>query len=391
MDLLKNKYLWSPFIIFALVFLLDKIAFIPAVQKYLVAYNKIEPMLYESREDLFQQLVQQDYPERTRQRGEKLGAIFGTSRSSEFDPPVIARTVPASYTYNFSAPFASPVFYYYWLDRMQQAGIQPDFVLIEADGAVLTKQALDYQLAYGLDAEFVLRHLDLNRPRLKNPWLHTGKGLNVNDAETFFLKHLFGFYKYPLKTNNIKKNKEEMIFMDFSGRISMIQRLEYKDKFRPLINEVNRIKLGGIPNAHQAQPLNAERMELDTRTTVNRDLKNFKPYPTQVIMFRNLLSTLASKKIPTIIYVPVVSDTLRKYKHEHASELELDQRIYKPFHNLIEGIRKAHPESSIRTVDLNEDPRMDCRHFQDAYHLSGHCFPRLSELLFSELPQDLRK
>lgn len=389
MDLFKNKYLWSPFLIFSLVFLLDKIAFIPVVKKHLVAYNKIEPLLYESREELFQQLITRDYPTRTKLNGEKLGLILGTSRSSEFDPPIIAQTVPNSYTYNFSAPFASPVYYYYWLYKLQKAGIKPDFVLVEADAAVFTSHAIDYQLAYSLDNEFVWKHIDLDRPRLKDRWQQVGRGLSITNAETYFLKQLFGFYKFPLKVQNIQKNLQEQVFVDFQGNLEMIQRSQYQDKFLPFIQKVNSIKLGGIPNTHGVQPLTGERMRKDTRTTVNRDLLGFKPDPTQVIFFRNLMTELARLNIPAIVYVPVVSDTLRQYKKDNAEKLKLEERFYKPFYRLIQNIINNHKKANIKILDLNEDARMDCRKFQDAYHLGGECFPRLSQLLFSSLPVEL--
>ena len=94
---------------FLIVYAVDKIFYITWVQENTVHWQKIEPLFYESRGDLYERLRTQ-YPERSA-AGQKLGLILGTSRAGEFDQNYIASRVPDSYTFNFSAPFSCPAFH----------------------------------------------------------------------------------------------------------------------------------------------------------------------------------------------------------------------------------------------------------------------------------------
>ena len=381
MDIIKNKFLLFPFLFFFIVFGLDKIAWIPAVKNSVMYWKKIEPVLYESRNDLFRQLKERDYKKGDK-ASKRLGLILGSSRSSGFDSDIIEKYIPNSYTYNFSAPYTSPAYYYYWYDRIRKARIRPDFVILEIDASLFGPQAINYQLSYSFDMDFVWRHTDWNRPRLKDPWKHYGHGFSVADAEKYYAKQLFGFYKYPLKFSNIKENrKRQMIPID--GKWREIRLGQFRTIAMPLIRQVNAIKLGGIPNFFFV-PVPPERLKEDARNVAERDLKNFRPDPTQVIFARNLFARLSHERVPVLVYIPLVSRELYHYIHKY----KIHKKFMLPFLKMLTQIRANHPAAKIRVVDLNENDSFSCREFMDAYHLSGPCFPELTRSLLRGFPPE---
>ncbi|MCR9144637.1 MAG: DUF1574 domain-containing protein [bacterium] len=382
MDLLKHKFLWLPALGLAALFLLDKVFFLPAVTDHTVHWQKIEPAFYESRRLLFEQL-KEEYPER-KARGEKLGLILGTSRAGEFEPEIFTDLVPGSYTYNFSAPFSSPVFYSYWLTRMQEAGIEPAFVIFESDPVVLTETAMEFTMQYSLDWRFVWNHTELFRRLPPNPWQAEGAGFSYDQAESFASTALFGLHKYPIKLDSIVANNKSLdsmgVLLPFSSPI------EYRDYIKKILVLANQKKLGGIPNPMLAQKRPEEMIE-DAEEKSKIFLKNFKISPTQVIFVKNALRNLAERGVPVVVYWPV---STREY-FAKAQEYKITTEVQRPLQALIDDINANHPESHIRLYDPNPDERLQCRSFFDSHHLSGACFPELSRLIVENLPGELRK
>ncbi len=382
MDLLKHKFLWLPALGFAALFLLDKLFFLPAVTDHTVHWQKIEPAFYESRRQLFEQL-KREYPER-QARGEKLGLILGTSRAGEFEQDDYARLIPGSYTYNFSAPFSSPVFYAYWIEQILAAGMQPAFVIFESDPVVLTDRAMEFTMQYSLDWSFVLKRTELFRSVPPNPWDAEGRGFSYNEFEAYASSALFGLHKYPIKLDSIVANNKELdglgMLIPFSSPI------EYRDYIKKILLLANEKKLGGIPNPMQSQKLPHE-MAADAETKSQVFLKNFKIAPTQIIFVKNTLRRLADLEVPVVVYWPI---STREY-FAKAVEFKITSEVQQPLRKLIDDINATHPGAHIRLYDPNPDERMQCRSFYDSHHLSGACFPELTGLIVENLPRNLRK
>lgn len=382
MDLIKHKFLWLPVLGFLALFLIDKLFFLPAVTNHTVHWQKIEPAFYESRRHLFEQL-KREYPERAA-RGEKLGLILGTSRAGEFEQSDISGLIPGSYTYNFSAPFSSPVFYQYWIEQILAAGMQPAFVIFETDPVVLTDRAMEFSLQYSLDASFVWRHTELFRKTPPNPWDAEGPGFSYDQAESYAASALFGLSRYPIKLDSIIANNKKLDTMGFIVPFSTP--IEYRDYIKKIMLMANEKKLGGIPNPMLAQKTPAE-MSADADEKAAIFLKDFEISPTQVIFVKNSLRLLADRKIPVVVYWPV---STREY-FAKAREYKITTEVQEPLKNLIAEINAAHPGAAIRLYDPGEDPRMTCRAFYDSHHLSGACFPELTRLIVENFPAELRR
>ncbi|MCB1325186.1 MAG: DUF1574 family protein [Spirochaetales bacterium] len=379
MDLIRAKFLWVPIVGLLVIFGLDKLALLEVVRRNVVYWQKIEPILYESREPLFDHLLE-DYrsPERQAQR---LGVVLGSSRSGEFGNSDIARVVPNSYTYNFSAPLACPAYFYYWVDRMLAAEVRPAFVMVEADPILFTDGALDYAISYSFSTAFVASHIDFGRSTPRDPWQSQGRGFSVSEAETYFLKELFATYKYPIKLSNIIENNEPRLLPGMDGQIRMYRPIDYRRELEGLVDLVNREQLGGIPNPFFAH-VPEDQMEADAERMAAIHLALYRVAPTQVIFFRNLLQRLAARGVPTIVYVPVNSAAFERRMRDQ----NMRTRAIEPLLGLVEQVRQSEPESRIRVVDLSEDPQLSCRAFVDSFHLSGLCFRELTDLVFASVP-----
>lgn len=382
MDLFKNRFLWIPPLGFAVLFLLDKLFFLPAVTDHTVHWQKIEPAFYASRAQLFEQL-KTEYPER-QSRGERLGLILGSSRAGEFEQADIAKLVPGSYTYNFSAPFSSPVFFAYWLERIFAEGMQPEFVIFEADPILLTDRAMEYSMQYSLDSSFVWNRTELYRQIPSDPWQAEGLGFSYDEAESYAAAALFGLHRYPIKLDSIVANNKSLdsmgLMLGFSSPI------EFRDHVKKIMVVANKEKLGGIPNPMQAQK-RPEEMVADAKEKTKIFIEGFQVSPTQILFMKNTLRELARRKIPVVVYWPAAT---REY-HENVRAYKMIEQVQEPLQKLLAEIAAENPGAWIQMYDPNPDPDFQCRSFYDSHHLSGGCFPELTRLLIARLPESLRK
>lgn len=383
MELLRNKYLLWPIALLSAIFCLDKVAFLPAVKEQIVFYAKIEPVFYESRYWLFDQLSE-EYEDR-KAKGQRLGLILGSSRSAEFDSDFIATQIPGSYTYNFSAPFSCPAYYYYWLKRNLDAGHRPAFVIVETDPIVMGMEAIQYSLNYSYDPEFVLSHADLFRNNPSDEWRTQGNGFSISQAETYLLKQSFGFYKYPLKFSNIEANNEILPLPGKEGLRFMIAH-DFRDEVIKIVRDANRIKLGGIPNLLLVQ-IPDDQMRVAAEEDVRKHLAGYNTDPTQIIFLRKLFELAAYEKIPVIAHWPVSSDPF----YQAVKQRGLLESVESPIKDMIAQANSKANGRYIYYANPSEDPTLTCRAFTDSFHLSGRCYENLTRILLSRLPQNLHE
>ena len=375
MELSKSKFLWIPPLLLCAVWALDKALLFPFVEKHTQLWRRIEPPFYQSRYDLFEQL-QLQYPVRT-QKSESLGVIFGTSRAGEFSAQDIARAAPGTYAYNFSAPFASPSFHYYWLHRMNRAGMRVKLAIVEVDPLLFSPQSVRYSLSYSYDATFVGSNIDWNRNRPRKPedieavFAMRGSGFSFDEAETYFLKQAFAAYKFPPSLAALRENTKVNPLIGRTGN-------DFREWIRGKIAEANRINLGGIPNplVHQSTP---EIIEKQAALDAETYLRGYQPSPTQVFFFRRLLHDLVSGGARVILYWPMAPVPYR----QAMKSMDLVRPLKRAIGREIQRNAARFPKNPARLVDLNDDPRMTCRYFLDSHHLSGRCYPLLTQLLMA--------
>ncbi|WCL48054.1 DUF1574 family protein [Leptospira sp. GIMC2001] len=371
--MLKNKYLWICLILPLLWFSFDKIFALKFVKDYTIPWKKIEILFYESKSDLFQVLLEN--LEIHKQNNEKIALVLGSSRSGEFSYKDIKKEFPRTVTYNFSAPLAGPAFHYYWLERIVAAHKNLEFVILEVDPIMFSRNSLTYTLNYSLDAKFVWRHSNFLPIRTSNPWKSESDGFNWDEVETFLNKSLFASYRYPPDINAIRDNRKET-FMPIGDTIISVNGMEYKKQFEDSVHEANRTEYGAIPNQimYHSDPAFLKK---DAENMAKIYFGNqFKPSLTQITFFRKILNLLAVNKIPVILYWPVVADPLR----EEMDNRGLVAEYYEHIHREVQNVRKVHKDFESVFLDPQLSSELKCRAFVDSVHLSGACYPELFSL-----------
>ncbi len=380
MDLFKHRVLWIPPLGVAALFILVILFLLPSLTDLTVHWQKIEPAFYESRALLFEQL-KEEYPARA-EAGQKLGLILGTSRAGEFEQADIAKLIPGSYSFYISAPFSSPIFFAYWLERIFAEGMQPEFVIFEIDPILMTNRAMEFTLQYSLDGRFVWDRTELYRQLPADPWEAEGRGFSYDEAESYAAAALFGLHRYPINFDSIVANNSSLGSMGLM--LGFTSPIEFRDHVKGIMQIANKEKLGGIPNPMQAQK-RPEEMIADAREKTKIFLEGFEISPTQIIFIKNTLRDLARRQIPVVVYWPAAT---AEY-HENVRAYEMIEHVQEPLRKLLVEIEAEYPGSYLKMYDPNPDPEFQCRSFYDSHHLSGGCFPELTRLLIRRLSPGL--
>ncbi|MCE9500385.1 MAG: DUF1574 domain-containing protein, partial [Leptospira sp.] len=113
---------------------------------------------YESKEELFKILVQN---EKSGKREKKLMILLGSSRLLYFDAKDLSDFYPDWDIYNFSSAVTTPAYYSYYLEKILDAGIRPDLILMETDPNQFNANTPIFRnsnLTYSFSLPFVLKH-----------------------------------------------------------------------------------------------------------------------------------------------------------------------------------------------------------------------------------------
>lgn len=186
MDLLRNKYLLTPFLVIFIAFVLDKILLSEKIQTY---FSKtMSEINYMQKHDLYQEL--REYLNREDRR--KVLVYFGTSRALLFERDYLESSYPGWTMFNFSVPGGTPDYALFWIEKFEEDGVVPDFVLLDQSIEAYNSSAaisLDDVLTNGLTIGFVLRH-----------WEYYSR----NQISTLLAKRMFKTYHYRPKTSTIR-------------------------------------------------------------------------------------------------------------------------------------------------------------------------------------------
>jgi hypothetical protein len=373
----NKKIILYPLIVCFALFLVDKIFFLPIVVENTHSWKKIERSFYDYKEDLFDVLLEnhKEKPDR------KIGVIFGSSRSGEFDNEGIKKLLKDTDTYNFAAPFGPVSFQYYWMERIIKSELPISYFMVEIDPLLFTRSAITYSLNGSYDWKFVIHNTDFYRENSFDVWKSNSEGFSVDESETYFLKKFFALYKYPIDPSAIKANNQEIEVGFIPGISTGITGKDHKREFLEKIKFANRKLLGAMPN--EIKFANADFfLEKDAENLYTTHMNPYKISVTQIHFFRRMLTLMEGKGIPVIFYYPVVAPAL-KVRMERGNVL---QSFQKQTMDLIATHAKT-PNTRFFISDPSIHPEWTCKDFVDALHLSGACFPNLLPILF---PKELR-
>lgn len=371
MDLIKHKYLIYPILLLVLVWGTLRILSIDLLLSYYLPYSNIGNIAYDSRLDILNQLKN----EIGSSKDTRYALIFGTSKSSSFDPNLIRKITKIQnlQTYNFCAPAASVGYHHFlWkqiLSYAAKSGNYPKFILIESDTYQLEERSTQYALDYSLSISYLIEDSWDRISNFKKPnW-------GVEDIQYYVINKLFPIFKYNIRFSAILKNLKKVTLED--RRVVRIVNLkkEINQEFISHTKEKN----GSYPNQFI---VNTPSKELDqiSKEMVTSHFLNFREKKNQLPLFGQLLEEFAVHKIPTIVYWPLFHPQLTEGLDKLPKIKKLKEKL------ILTGFETQikHPEWDFLFSDPGQLGSFACDSFIDPFHLSGGCFPDLANFIFKD-------
>ncbi|MBM9576581.1 DUF1574 family protein [Leptospira sp. 201903070] len=377
MDLLKHKNLLYPILLLFFVWGSLKMISMDMFLSYFLPYSNIERIAYESRLEIMNQLKS----EVGSSKEMEYAIIFGTSKSSAFDPNLIREKTNFRNlrTYNFCAPAASVGFHHFWwkqiLSFAEEKGNYPKFILIESDAYQLEERSTQISLDHAITPSYLIedsfdRILNFETPN----W-------EIEDIEYSAIKRIFPVFKYGIKVSAILKNLKKVKLED--GRTERIVNL--KKEFSKEFFITTKEKHGSYPNQFIVNTPSHE-LNQKSKEAITSHFLNFKEKENQIRIFRLLLEEFSVLKIPTILYWPLFHPQLT----EGLDKLPKIKKIKDKMITTALDIQMKNPDWILQISDPDKSGRLKCDSFVDPFHLSGGCFPELTNFIFKDSSKFLK-
>lgn len=332
---MKTKpFLFYPIFLFLVLFLFDKIFLLEKVKSYIK--SDFTNIYYETREDLFEDL-------KKRNSKKKLMIILGSSRLLYFDSNELAETYPNIDIYNFSSAVTTPAYYYYFLEKILEANIKPDYLVIESDPNQFNLNSPVFKnsnLTYSFSPSFIFRY-----------WNIFGK-----DLVSFYLtKILFASSK--------NKPYLDVAYKRFTN-----------PTFQILINEGHKLKEILIRDKGHSKNLIGDFTEKDfgileatSERTISWLFANYKPSEMQYYFYEKILQNLKQNNLNAVFIRPQSSLAMQTFMLEDISTKEhIDKWKLK--------IDKLNSNYGYELFDLGNSEEYYCNSFVDGGHFSKDCY-----------------
>jgi len=377
MDLKRFPFLALPPLLLLFLFCADRLYEWSGLYRYSLYTYNFDEENYASRIKLLDQL-RNEYPLRKR-NGERPALILGTSRSMGLRSSDIIRDHKTVYTYNFSAPGACPAYYDYIMENVgPEITSALAFAIIEVDTPVIGRKAGKLSLAYSYDLPFLIRHLRFDRHTFENPWIASDGGFTYDALETFLAKRAFALYRYPFHPANIRDNLKKIAIPAEGFR--EITLLELRERILERESDLLGLELGALPNANRQGASNTE-IEKSSVHTGKKYLSRFRFSRTQLFFLKKVMKRFAKKRIPVLLYWPLIAKPLRM----ELAERRMIAPVQTPLLEYAASLEKRYSDSFFLFVDPNDDPGFTCRDFLDSHHLTGNCMAYLADHLSKRL------
>ena len=329
-----KPFLLYPIIIFFILFLFDKIFLSEELKQYIK--SDFTYIYYESRETLFEKLKQ-------RKSDKKLMIILGSSRLLYFDHKELQEFYPNWDIYNFSSAVTTPAYYYFYMQRILEANIKPDFVLIESDPNQFNLNSAIFKgsnLTYSFSLGFILKNANLFGKDLVSFYL--GKFLFASSKNKPYLDVAYKRFTNPtFKIVATEGYKLKELLVDSNGHSkNFIEDFVEKDF--------------GILTA-------------TSERTINWLFSNYKTSEMQYTFYERLLFDLKKNEIKSIIIWPQSSIPMQKYLRESKETSGFVEAWLKK----IQGINLQYNYSF---HDLGNSSEYYCNSFVDGGHFSKDCY-----------------
>ncbi|MFB5651222.1 DUF1574 domain-containing protein [Leptospira wolffii] len=337
LNFFTRPFLLYPVALFLFVFLVDKLFFLDKVRDYVKV--ELTYIYYDVKQDLLKEMISKYGKNAPEKPSKKLVLLMGSSRMLYFKNSEILDFYPDWEVYNLSSAVTTPAYYLYFLERLFEGGVKPDYLVLEADPFQFNANSTTFKksnLANSFDLRFILTHAwDLGRE-------------NVN---YYLANYFFG----------VSKNKPYI-----ANVISHLTSKKYEqaELIKQLtVDSLHKDKGNAISPAGGFVEKDFGKLEASSARTIGWIYPKYAPSEMQFEFYEDILSLVKSKGVPTIVVRPEVSLPLE--------DLLAELGIPAPWW---ERIRPINAKFGIPIIDMTEAKDYDCNAFADSGHMAVDCY-----------------
>ncbi|MEM7181354.1 MAG: DUF1574 domain-containing protein [Spirochaetota bacterium] len=335
--MIRRKYLLYPVVLFIILFLVDKIFLLEDLKPYIK--SDFTYIYYQAKEDLFERLRKKYAVSNSNKRNKKLMIILGSSRLLYFDAQELRDYYPHWDIYNFSSAVTTPAYYYYYLEKIYKAGIQPDLVLLESDPNQFNQNAPAFKksnLTYSFDPSFIRRHAFLFGKEYVSYYL--GKLLFASSKNKPYLHTAFKrFGNSNFAFVNIMRNWTKDYLLKNQGHAPSLLATFVERDF-------------GI-------------LEATSQRTIDWLYRNYKPSQMQYQFLQYIMQDSRQKKVPLIVVWPQSSIPMQRMLKKEKYVEDWRKRV---------TLMAAKYRYAL--YDMDDTKEYYCNSFVDGGHIAKECY-----------------
>ncbi|WCL47770.1 DUF1574 domain-containing protein [Leptospira sp. GIMC2001] len=347
-----KKFLFYPIILFAFLFLVDKIFLLDSVR--LLIKSDFTYVYYETKSQLLDIFIDKYKKGELTKDNKKVMVVLGSSRLLYFDSKELEQFYPDWEIYNFSSAVTTPAYYWYFLEQILDAGVKPDLVVLETDPNQFNINSIfkESNLTYSFDFPFILRYI----------------GLFGRDYFNYYLgKTLFA----------VKVNKP---YLDAAFRNYNNPNLPYVEAMK------DTIRTSLIENkGHATSPVedyfekDASSLEATSQRTIDWLFASYKPSEMQFEFFDIILKNTREKEIPLIIVWPQSSKSMQ------------DRLRANPIlDSWKKDINAVTDKYQYKIHNMDDTKEYYCNSFADGGHIAKDCYRPFIRYLFLQYFKDYK-
>jgi len=359
MDLIKNRYLLVPFLVFFTAYVLDKILLLENIQTYFTRtmseVNYVQkPVTYEELKEYL----------KLKER-KKVLVYFGNSRALLFNNAYIEKKYPEWILFNFSVPGGSPDYATWWLEKFREEEVKPDFVLLDHSIEIYNsrnKLQIDEVLLNGLDFPFLMKYRDR---------------YSSQEISDFIAKKLFQTYKYrPKLSTIISRMKNDSLEL----KVYRKWREDIRQKLVKNRGSASAMTAGAGGNAGV---MNNEALQKYSEGDFGTYLGEYQ-FKNSVLDFQQDNTDILKKmRIPhAAIWVRVSRPYFSLIMNK---KVPVGNNSQTPFAAWFPEIEKFHNLNKFPFWDMNRDKNYNCDKFSDAGHMAPGCYPDYTDFIFNNI------
>ncbi|MCC5814437.1 MAG: DUF1574 family protein, partial [Leptospira sp.] len=159
--MIRKKFLFYPVILFIILFAIDKIFLLDYMR--LLIKSDFTYVYYETKEKLLTNFIEKYNEGELTKDNKKVMVILGSSRLLYFDNQELEDFYPNWEIYNFSSAVTTPAYYWFYLERIIEAGVKPDLIVLETDPNQFNVNSIfkESNLTYSFDLPFIWKYASI--------------------------------------------------------------------------------------------------------------------------------------------------------------------------------------------------------------------------------------